>query len=148
MVRRRRPRRFENNESLGLELRSQIGFRSARASSTATGRSWRSAPGWPSTMSAASTSKPPRTSRRSSCSRRRSTPTIGRRRTLDITLQYYPSLSDAGRQRMQFDAGVKRELWKDFFVVAERLQHLRQPPAQPEANTNDVGVVLSIGWSY
>ena len=50
---------------------------------------------------------------------------------LDINLQYYPSLSDPGRQRVQLDAGVKRELWKDFFVALNSVQHLRQPAAEP-----------------
>jgi hypothetical protein len=36
---------------------------------------------------------------------------------LDINLQYHPSLSDPGRQRVQLDAGVKREFWKDMFVA-------------------------------
>ena len=35
---------------------------------------------------------------------------------LDIYLQYYPSLSDWGRHRVQLDADVKREFWKDLFV--------------------------------
>ena len=50
---------------------------------------------------------------------------------LDINLQYYPSLSDPGRQRLQLDASVKREFFKDLFVATQSLQHLRQPPAKP-----------------
>ena len=67
---------------------------------------------------------------------------------LDINLQYYPSLSDTGRQRLQLDAGVKRELWKDFFVALNLYNTYDNRPPNPAANTNDVGVVLSIGWSY
>ena len=52
--------------------------------------------------------------------------------TLDIKLLYYPSLSDFGRQRVQFDASAKRELWKDFFASVNVLQLVRQPPAQPD----------------
>src|SRR6185503_8394019 len=37
------------------------------------------------------------------------------RTNLDLALQYYPSLTDTGRHRIQFDAGVKREIWKDLF---------------------------------
>jgi hypothetical protein len=67
---------------------------------------------------------------------------------LDINLQYYPSLSDAGRQRVQLDAGVKRELWKDLFVALTLYNSFDNRPPNPTADTNDVGVVLSIGWTY
>jgi hypothetical protein len=67
---------------------------------------------------------------------------------LDITLQYYPSLSNAGRQRLQLDAGVKRELWKDFFVGANFYNTYDSRPPNPAADSNDVGLVLSVGWSY
>ncbi len=50
---------------------------------------------------------------------------------LDINLQYYPSLSDTGRQRVQLDAGGKRELWKDLFVALNLVQHVRQPASEP-----------------
>jgi hypothetical protein len=36
---------------------------------------------------------------------------------LDVSFQYYPSLSNVGRQRIQLDAGVKREFWKDLFLA-------------------------------
>ena len=67
---------------------------------------------------------------------------------LDITLQYYPSLSNAGRHRLQLDAGVKRELWKDFFVSLSGYNTYDSRPPNPAADTNDVGIMLSIGWSY
>ena len=63
-------------------------------------------------------------------------------------MQYYPSLSDTGRQRVQLDAGAKRELWKDFFVALNLYNTYDNRPPNPAANTNDVGIVLSIGWSY
>jgi hypothetical protein len=67
---------------------------------------------------------------------------------LDIVLQYYPSLSDPGRQRLQLDAGVKREFFKDLFVSLSLYDSFDNRPPNPEAEQNDVGVVLSIGWSY
>jgi uncharacterized protein DUF481 len=67
---------------------------------------------------------------------------------LDITLQYFPSLSNAGRQRIQLDAGVKRELLKDLFVALNLYNSFDNRPPNPAANTNDVGITLSIGWSY
>lgn len=67
---------------------------------------------------------------------------------IDISLQYYPSLSDTGRQRVQFDAGVKREVWKDLFISLNVYNTYDNRPPNPTANTNDVGVIASIGWTY
>ena len=67
---------------------------------------------------------------------------------LDITAQYYPSLSDAGRQRLQLDAAVKRELWKDFYFSVNVFDSYDNRPPNPAFDSNDVGVVLSVGWSY
>ena len=66
----------------------------------------------------------------------------------DVSFQYYPSLSDTGRQRVQLDADAKRELWKDLFVSLNFYNTYDNRPPNPTANTNDVGIVLSIGWSY
>lgn len=67
---------------------------------------------------------------------------------LDINVQYYPSLSNLGRQRLQLDAGVKREILKDFFVGVSGYNTYDSRPPNPTADTNDVGVVMSLGWSY
>ena len=34
----------------------------------------------------------------------------------DFAIQYFPSLSNWGRQRAQIDLSIKREIFKDFFV--------------------------------
>ena len=67
---------------------------------------------------------------------------------LDINLQYYPSLSNAGRQRVQLDAGVKREFFKDLFLALNLYNTYDSDPPNPAANTNDIGLTLSLGWSY
>jgi len=67
---------------------------------------------------------------------------------LDITTQYYPSLSDPGRNRLQFDAAVKQEVLKDFFVSVSGYNSYDNRPPNPAFSNNDVGVVLSVGWSY
>ena len=67
---------------------------------------------------------------------------------LDLSVQYYPSLSNIGRQRVQLDAGVKREFWKDLFVALNLYNTYDNRPPNPAADTNDVGLVLSIGWTY
>jgi len=67
---------------------------------------------------------------------------------LDVGLQYYPSLSNAGRQRLQADLGVKRELWKDFFASFTFYNTFDSRPPNPSADQNDIGFVFSLGWSY
>jgi hypothetical protein len=66
----------------------------------------------------------------------------------DTSFQYYPSLSSWGRQRLQLDTAVKRELWKDFFVSLTVYDTFDSAPPQPESARNDLGVSFSIGWSY
>ena len=67
---------------------------------------------------------------------------------LDIGLQYYPSLSDPGRHRVQFDTSVKRELLKDLFVALTLYNSYDNRPPNATADRNDVGIVASIGWTY
>ena len=70
------------------------------------------------------------------------------RTNIDFSFEYYPSLSDFGRQRIQLDAALKREIWKDFFVSLSVFDSFDSRPPNPESNTNDVGIVLSFGWTY
>jgi len=67
---------------------------------------------------------------------------------VDINFQYYPSLSNTGRQRFQADVGLKRELWKDFFASFNFFNTFDNRPPNPSADQNDIGVVFSLGWSY
>jgi translation initiation factor IF-1 len=66
----------------------------------------------------------------------------------DANVQYYPSLSNWGRQRLQVDTAIKRELWKDFFLSLNVYDTFDSEPPQPDSSRNDLGVSLSIGWSY
>jgi hypothetical protein len=70
------------------------------------------------------------------------------RTNLDVGLQYFPSLSDFGRQRIQLDASVRRELWKDVFLSVNVFDSFDSDPPSADADRNDVGVVLSFGVSY
>ena len=67
---------------------------------------------------------------------------------MDVSVRYYPSLSQWGRQRIQVDSAVRRELWRDFFVSLNVFDTFDSDPPQPDAARNDVGVVTSVGWSY
>ena len=67
---------------------------------------------------------------------------------LDLSLQYFPSLSNGGRHRLQLDAAARREVWKDFYLSVNGFDTYDSHPPNPAFDSNDVGVVLSLGWSY
>jgi hypothetical protein len=140
--------RFDRNESLGLRLRSQIGgaagprlVNSNRAQLTiGAGLAFNEEQG----VDVESTQN-----LEAMFLFRSSFYTYDRPRTnLDVSVQYYPSLSNTGRQRLQLDAGVKREVWKDLFLSINAYDTLDNRPPNPDAEHNDVGVVLSFGWTY
>jgi hypothetical protein len=140
--------RFETNESLGLELRSQGGFavgprlvNSIRAQMTAgAGLAVNNERG----VDVESTQN-----LEALLMFQTSYYTYDRPKTnVDINLQYYPSLTDPGRQRVQFDAGVKRELLKDLFLAINVFTTTDNRPPNPSADKSDYGLVTSIGWSY
>jgi hypothetical protein len=57
-------------------------------------------------------------------------------------------LSNWGRQRLQLNASTKREVWKDVFLSLNGFDTFDSRPPNETAERNDVGVVLSFGWSY
>jgi hypothetical protein len=140
--------RFETNESLGLELRSQIGgaigprlINNNRAQLTlGAGLAFNDERG---------VDVEPTQNLEALLMFQTSYYTYDRPRTnLDTTMQYYPSLSDPGRQRLQLDAAVKRELLKDLFASISVFYTIDTRPPNPDADTYDVGVLWSIGWTY
>ena len=140
--------RFETNESLGLELRSQVAgavgprlVNSNRAQVTAgAGLVFNDERG---------VDVEPTRNVEGLVHFAMSFYTYDRPKTnLDISVQYYPSFSNVGRQRVQLDASVKRELWKDFFVALSVYNSFDSRPPNPDANNNDVGVTASVGWTY
>ena len=140
--------RFETNKSLGLELRSQVGG-ALGPRLINTNRAQMVAGAGLAVNNERGLDVEPTTNLEAYFQFGTSFYTYDRPKTnLDINLQYYPSLSDTGRQRVQLDAGVKRELWKDFFVGLNLYNTYDNRPPNPTANTNDIGIVLSIGWSY
>jgi uncharacterized protein DUF481 len=140
--------RFESNESLGLELRSQLGaaigprlINSNRAQLTVgAGIAVNNERG----VDVETTQNV-----EALLVVNTSYYTYDRPKTnFDFGLQYYPSLSNTGRQRFQLDMAVKREFWKDLFVALNFYNTFDSRPPNPAADTNDIGVVLSIGWTY
>jgi hypothetical protein len=140
--------RFERNESLGLALRSQIGA-AAGPRLVNTNRAQVAAGAGIVVNDERGIDVEPVRNLEALLVFVASYYTYDRPKTnLDLNLQYYPGLSNAGRHRVQLDAGVKRELWKDFFVGLSSYSSYDSRPPNPAADTSDVGVVMSIGWSY
>ena len=67
---------------------------------------------------------------------------------VDVTVQYFPSLSNWGRQRFQLNSAVKRELLKDFYVGLNLYDTFDSAPPNPGAFRNDVGITTSVSWSF
>jgi hypothetical protein len=140
--------RFETNESLGLRLRSQvasaIGPRLVNSN-----RAQLALGGGLAFNDERGVDVPATQNIEALFVFRTSYYTYDRPKTnLDINFQYYPSLSNIGRQRLQLDSAVKREFWKDFFVALNLFDTFDSRPPSAGADRNDVGVVVSIGWTY
>ena len=140
--------RFETNESVGLKLRSQIGA-AAGPRLVNSNRAQLVLGGGLAFNGEQGVDVEPTENLEAFFTFGTSYYTYDRPKTnVDVSLQYYPSLSNPGRQRVQLDAGVKREFWKDVFAALTLYTTYDNRPPNPSANTNDVGVVLSVGWSY
>lgn len=140
--------RLESNESLGLELRSQgagaLGYRLVNSNRAQVALGGGMAVNKEQGVDVEST-----VNVEALAIYRASYFTYDRPKTnLDLTAQYYASVSDFGRHRLQIDAGARREVWKDLFVSASLYDTFDSRPPNPDADTNDVGIVLSVGWSY
>ena len=143
-----RPARFETNKSLGIDLRSQIGA-AVGPRLINSNRGYLSIGGGLAFNDERGVDVEPTQNIEALATLRTSFYTYDRPKTeLNISFDYYPSLSNLGRQRLQLDADVRRELFKDLFVSFNLYNSYDSRPPSPEANTNDIGFVLSIGWSY
>ncbi|MCK6621189.1 MAG: DUF481 domain-containing protein [Calditrichaceae bacterium] len=67
---------------------------------------------------------------------------------LTTTLNIFPSLSDLGRVRLEFDTQLKWEIFKDFFWSLTLYDSYDNKPPNQEAALNDWGTTVSLGWTY
>jgi hypothetical protein len=140
--------RFETNESLGLELRSQVsGLVGMRLVNTNRAQFELGAGLVINDEHGVDTD--PTQNVEGALSLRTSYYTYDRPKTeFDGSVQYYPNLTTWGRQRLQVDSAVRRELWKDFFAALNLFYTFDSDPPTPDAARTDVGVVFSLGWSF
>ena len=67
---------------------------------------------------------------------------------IKVNLLVFPSLSESGRVRAEFDASLRRELVKDFFWGISLYDSYDSEPLVEGSETNDWGVNTSVGWSF
>jgi hypothetical protein len=140
--------RFETNESLGLKLRSQVGG-AVGPRLVNNNRAQLTVGGGVVFNDERGVDVEPTQNVEALLLFRTSYYTYDRPKTnLDLTVQYYPSLSDPGRQRLQLDAAAEREFLKDLFLSVSGFFTGDTRPPNPDADTYDVGVLWSIGWTY
>ena len=140
--------RLESNESLGLELRSQgaggLGVRLVNSN-----RAQMAIGGGVAVNKEQGVDVESTVNVETLALYRASYFTYDRPKTnLDLTTQYFASISDFGRHRLQLDASARREFWKDVYLSVSLYDTFDSRPPNPDAANNDVGVVLSVGWSY
>jgi hypothetical protein len=67
---------------------------------------------------------------------------------LDVANQLRFDLNDPGRVLLDLNASVRRELWRDFTIAATLYDSLDTRPPPSSTLRNDVGVILSLGWTF
>ena len=68
----------------------------------------------------------------------------------DITtsLTYFPSLTEEGRYRIDFDLKLRHELIKDFFIDLSYYTNFDSQSPGTGEESKDLGIVTSLGYSY
>ena len=67
---------------------------------------------------------------------------------LTTTLAAFPSITDAGRLRTQFDISLRWEIISDLYWDLSYYSTYDSDPPSGSSVNNDYGVVTSIGWSF
>jgi hypothetical protein len=67
---------------------------------------------------------------------------------VDLSLLAFPELNRWGRVRANANARLKRELFKDFITVLTAYDTFDSQPQVPGVSRNDIGVSVSIGWTF
>jgi len=70
------------------------------------------------------------------------------RTTVDLSVMVFPELNHWGRVRTNVNAKLKRELVRDFTAGVSLYDTFDSQPQVPNVSRNDVGVTLSLGWTF
>jgi Protein of unknown function, DUF481 len=69
---------------------------------------------------------------------------------IDITsgLEVFPSVTNIGRVRLEYDLAAKYELIKDFFLNVQFYENYDSQPSKDASPLNDWGIITSIGFTF
>jgi hypothetical protein len=67
---------------------------------------------------------------------------------VSTSLNVYPSFTEKGRLRLEYDLKLRYEIVKDFFIDLSYYLSLDNQSASGEGEKRDTGIVTSLGWSY
>ncbi len=67
---------------------------------------------------------------------------------IDASFYVYPSLSDWGRVRMEFDVTNSFELFKDFFLGLNLYDNFDNRPPKGATSINDYGINITVGFEF
>ena len=69
---------------------------------------------------------------------------------VDLTTSVFavPSLTEFGRYRLEFEARLRYEIFKDLFFAINLFDSFDSRPPIEGLERNDFGITTSIGWSF
>jgi hypothetical protein len=67
---------------------------------------------------------------------------------VNTSLFVFPSVTELGRVRIQFDTRFSYELLKDFTVALTFWDSFDSRPGSTEAEKNDLGITFGLGWKF
>jgi len=67
---------------------------------------------------------------------------------VSVTAAAFLSLTQSGRERLEVQARLQRELAKDFYATLRGYESYDDEPATADAEKNDWGVTFALGWSF
>lgn len=68
--------------------------------------------------------------------------------SLSLAADLYPSLSNWGRTRVEFNGSLKREIIRDFTVGVTAYDSYDSRPPTVDARKNDFGLTITVGWTF
>lgn len=68
--------------------------------------------------------------------------------SLNTTAILYPSITESGRYRTNFNLSLRREIISDFYLDLSLYQTYDSDPPDIDAETTDYGVTTSLGYSF
>ena len=67
---------------------------------------------------------------------------------LKTSIKFYPSITESGRLRSEFDIKFRWELFKDFFWEVDYFNSQDSQPTSGAIATSDYAIITSLGWSF